>query len=70
MKLSFCESKDFIGRGVDIPLLSSATPKQIVNIGKYYEGIGWFPSKRTQRALSEASKKVVKRKRNNNSEVK
>ena len=56
MKLSFGERDEFSnGRGVDIPLLPTATPKQIVAIGKYYEKIGWQPSRRTQRALNAAS---------------
>lgn len=53
MKLSFIDKDK--SRGVDIPLLPTATPKQIVAIGKYYEKVGWHPSRRTQRALDAAS---------------
>ena len=60
MKLSFSEHDEFgNGRGVDISLLPSATPKQIVAIGKYYEKVGWQPSRRTKRAL-DAAKAAVK----------
>ena len=60
MKLSFGERDEFgNGRGVDIPLLPTATPKQIVAIGKYYEKVGWQPSRRTKRVL-DAAKAAVK----------
>ena len=56
MELSFSERDEFgNGRGVDIPLLPTATPKQIVAIGKYYEKAGWQPSRRTKRVLDAAS---------------
>jgi hypothetical protein len=62
MKLSFSERDEFgNGRGVDISLLPAATPKQIVAIGKYYEKVGWQPSRPTKRALDAAARLMQSR---------
>ena len=59
MKLSFSERDEHgNGHGVDILLLPTATPKQIVEIGKFYEKVGWQPNRLTRRTLDAARAKV------------
>lgn len=43
-------------RGVRITLREDVTPRQILDIAKYYKRIGWLPSRPTVKIIEKARK--------------